>query len=103
MVEMNFDIGGRAMMSFGGLYIGGGNRLQQEASRNDTPISCSPTGRCRKAMGRFSDRTLVRTYADNNLDLFDWLKAWRQMGRLSRPAGPSRPRPYAAQRRAVAE
>src|SRR5215470_10191567 len=37
MVEMNFDIGGRAMMSFGGLYIGGGNRLQKEAGRNDTP------------------------------------------------------------------
>ena len=25
-------------------------------------------------MGRFSDRALVRTYADNNLDLFDWLE-----------------------------
>ena len=29
IVEKNFDIGGRAMMSFGGLYIGGGNRLQK--------------------------------------------------------------------------
>ena len=27
-----------------------------------------------KPMGRFSDRALVRTYADNNLDLFDWLE-----------------------------
>jgi hypothetical protein len=26
-----------------------------------------------KPMGRFSDRELVRVYADNNLDLFDWL------------------------------
>ena len=25
IVEKNFDIGGRAMMSYGGLYIGGGN------------------------------------------------------------------------------
>ena len=29
IVEKNFDIGGRAMMSYGGLYIGGGNRLQK--------------------------------------------------------------------------
>ena len=29
IVEKNIDIGGRAMMSFGGLYIGGGNRLQK--------------------------------------------------------------------------
>jgi hypothetical protein len=28
IVEQNFDIGGRAMMSSGGLYIGGGNRMQ---------------------------------------------------------------------------
>ncbi len=26
-------------------------------------------------MGRFSDRAMVRTYADNNLDLFDWLES----------------------------
>ena len=29
IVEMNFDIGGRAMMSFGGLYIGGGSWLSE--------------------------------------------------------------------------
>src|SRR5262245_46866079 len=37
IVEMNFDIGGRCMMSFGGLYIGGGNRMQQAIGMNDTP------------------------------------------------------------------
>ena len=39
IVEKNFDIGGRAMMSFGGLYIGGGNRLQKgrELGKDDTP------------------------------------------------------------------
>ena len=74
MVEMNFDIGGRAMMSFGGLYIGGGNRLQKEAGRNDTPdLVFADWSRPEMPMGRFSDRTLVRTYADNNLDLFEWL------------------------------
>src|SRR5262247_2356617 len=75
IVEMNFDIGGRAMMSFGGLYIGGGNRLQKEAGRNDTPdLVFADWSRPEKPIGRFSDRTLVRTYADNNLDLFDWLE-----------------------------
>jgi FAD binding domain len=74
-VEMNFDIGGRAMMSYGGLYIGGGNRLQKAIGNNDTPDKVfEDWSRPEKPMGRFSDRTLVRTYADNNLDLFDWLE-----------------------------
>jgi NADPH-dependent 2,4-dienoyl-CoA reductase/sulfur reductase-like enzyme len=37
IVEKNFDIGGRAMMSFGGLYIGGGNRLQKAIGVQDSP------------------------------------------------------------------
>ncbi len=73
-VEMNFDIGGRAMMSFGGLYIGGGNRIQKEIWMQDTPdLVFEDWSRPEKPMGRFSDRAMVRTYADNNLDLFEWL------------------------------
>lgn len=77
VVEKNFDIGGRAMMSFGGLYIGGGNRLQKgrELGKDDTPDKVfEDWSRPEKPMGRFSDRQLVRTYADNNLDLFEWLE-----------------------------
>jgi hypothetical protein len=75
VVEMNFDIGGRAMMSFGGLYIGGGNRLQKAAASQDTPdLVFADWSRPEMPMGRFSDRELVRTYADNNLELFDWLE-----------------------------
>src|ERR1700731_4149863 len=37
IVEKNFDIGGRAMMSFGGLYIGGGNRMQKALGVKDSP------------------------------------------------------------------
>jgi hypothetical protein len=77
IVEKNFDIGGRAMMSFGGLYIGGGNRLQKGRAlgNDDTPDKVfADWSRPEKPMGRFSDRALVRTYADNNLDLFDWLE-----------------------------
>ena len=75
IVEKNFDIGGRAMMSFGGLYIGGGNRLQKANGVKDSPdLVFADWSRPEKPMGRFSDRELVRTYADNNLDLFDWLE-----------------------------
>jgi hypothetical protein len=75
VVEMNFDIGGRAMMSFGGLYIGGGNRLQKAAGSQDTPdLVFADWSRTEKPMGRFSDRALVRTYADHNLELFEWLE-----------------------------
>jgi len=78
IVEKNFDIGGRCMMSYGGLYIGGGNRLQRAIAegrtpgRDDTPDKVfEDWSRPEKPMGRFSDRNLVRVYADNNLDLFD--------------------------------
>src|SRR5262245_39627449 len=75
IVEMNFDIGGRCMMSFGGLYIGGGNRMQQAIGMNDTPdLVFGDWSRTEMPMGRFSDRALVRTYADDNLDLFAWLE-----------------------------
>jgi succinate dehydrogenase/fumarate reductase flavoprotein subunit len=75
IVEKNFDIGGRAMMSFGGLYIGGGNRIQKAIGMQDSPdLVFEDWSRPAKPMGRFSDRALVRTYADNNLSLFDWLE-----------------------------
>jgi len=75
IVEKNFDIGGRAMMSFGGLYIGGGNRLQKAKSVEDSADRAfADRSRPEKPMGRFSDRALVRTWADNNLELFDWLE-----------------------------
>ena len=75
IVEKNFDIGGRAMMSFGGLYIGGGNRMQKAIGMDDSPDKVfADWSRPEKPMGRFSDRALVRTYADNNLELFDWLE-----------------------------
>jgi urocanate reductase len=75
IVEKNFDIGGRALMSYGGLYIGGGNRLQKAIGVEDSPdLVFADWSRPEKPMGRFSDRELVRTYADNNLELFDWLE-----------------------------
>jgi ribulose 1,5-bisphosphate synthetase/thiazole synthase len=75
IVEKNFDIGGRAMMSFGGLYIGGGNRMQKAIGTEDSPDRIfADWSRPEKPMGRFSDRALVRTHADNSLEMFDWLE-----------------------------
>src|SRR5438067_5929545 len=52
MVEKNFDIGGRAMMSSGGLYIGGGNRLQKAKGVKDTPdLAFADWSRPEKPMG----------------------------------------------------
>ena len=87
IVEKNFDIGGRAMMSFGGLYIGGGNRMQKAIGVQDSPDQVfADWSRPEKPMGRFSDRALVRTYADNNLDLFDWLEKHGVKWEAYRPA-----------------
>jgi FAD binding domain len=89
IVEKNFDVGGRAMMSFGGLYIGGGNRMQKgrELGKDDTPDKVfEDWSRPEKPIGRFSDRELVRTYADNNLDLFDWLEKHGIKWEAYRPA-----------------
>jgi urocanate reductase len=75
IVEKNFDIGGRAMMSFGGLYLGGGNRMQQAQGLDDSPDKIfDDWARPEMPIGRFSDRELVRVYADNNPDLFVWLE-----------------------------
>jgi succinate dehydrogenase/fumarate reductase flavoprotein subunit len=52
-----------------------------------------------RLMGRFSDRELVRTHADNSLEMFDWLEShgvkWDQRRRAARAScGPS-PKPRA--------
>src|SRR4029077_13584039 len=54
IVEKNFDIGGRAMMSSGGLYIGGGNRLQKAKGVDDSPDrEFADWSRPEKPIGRF--------------------------------------------------
>lgn len=104
IVEKNFDIGGRAMMSFGGLYIGGGNYLQQALGLDDTPDKVfEDWSRPEKPMGRFSDRALVRAYADNNLDLFDWLEIYGIRWQGYRPNPDRLDRAHKVERRALAE
>ena len=98
VVEMNFDIGGRCMMSFGGLYIGGGNRMHQAAGMKDTPdLVFDDWARTEMPIGRFSDRALVRTYADDNLDMFAWLEKHGIDPNQALPDGVELLRPAAAQ------
>src|SRR5439155_23307646 len=53
----------------------------------DTPeLVFADWARPEKPIGRFSDRALVRTYADNNLDLFDWLEKHGIKWEAYRPA-----------------
>ena len=48
---------------------------RRRIGNDDTPDKVfEDWSRPEKPMGRFSDRQLVRVYADNNLDLFDWLE-----------------------------
>src|ERR1700692_1209044 len=59
----------------GGSILAGGTGRRRRLGKPETP----PKGfedwaRPEKPMGRYSDRQLVRVYADNNLDLFDWLE-----------------------------
>lgn len=75
IVEANFDIGGRAMMSGGDLYLRGGNRLQKAMGIEDSPDHIfADWTRPDNAMGRFNDRELARTHADHSVEMFDFFE-----------------------------
>jgi succinate dehydrogenase/fumarate reductase flavoprotein subunit len=74
MVEANTDIGGHGIVSGGQVHLGGGtsnqrkfgvddsaDRVYEDWIRHDHPLS------------RFSDRDLVRRFADENAPTFEWL------------------------------
>lgn len=74
IIEQNFDIGGRAMMSGGNLYIGGGNRLE-DGKRSWSPDALfGDWTRVDKPLGRFADRELARAWANASLDLFNFFE-----------------------------
>ncbi len=82
MVEANKDVGGHAILSAGNVPLGGGTRAQKEAGIVDSPdlifsdltdwSVVQPNG---AADYRFNDRDLIRAFADNNVETFDWLVA----------------------------
>jgi hypothetical protein len=73
-VEENYDIGGRGILSGGRLHLGGGNAIQQKHGIKDTPDQVyADWVRFDANSSRYSDRDLVRVFADENLATYDFL------------------------------
>ena len=99
LVEQNFDIGGRAILSGGACYLGGGTWLQKEAGIEDSPEAVFYDWTLQDhPMNRYNDREIVRTYVDNCIATFDFLTEngvdWLPLGSPSRlDSVPRRPSP----------
>jgi len=74
VIEQNHDIGGHAMVSGGRIPLGGGTRLQKKFGVTDSAdqVYLDHTS-LRNEELRFSDRDLIRVWADENAATFDFL------------------------------
>ncbi|WP_238015727.1 FAD-dependent oxidoreductase [Dactylosporangium sp. AC04546] len=89
LLEMNFDIGGRAILSGGGAYLGGGTSLQRSEGVEDSPEAVfRDWTRHDHRLGRYNDRDVVWAYANATVDTFEFLTAngvkWRPLGAKDR-------------------
>jgi succinate dehydrogenase/fumarate reductase flavoprotein subunit len=76
VVEENTDVGGHAMVSGGSLNIGGGTAIQQKNGIVDSADQVYlENTRPDHPMTRYNDRTVVRAFADHNVEVFDFLVA----------------------------
>lgn len=74
LVEQNFDIGGRAILSGAAVYLGGGTRLQKEAGIEDTPEQVFHDWCLQdQPRNRYNDRELAWTYVEKSIETFDFL------------------------------
>jgi succinate dehydrogenase/fumarate reductase flavoprotein subunit len=74
LVEENFDIGGHAMLSGGRVQLGGGHALQRKFGIEDSADQVFRDWvRPDRGDSRYSDRDLIRTFADENVATFDFL------------------------------
>ncbi|MBX9828658.1 MAG: FAD-dependent oxidoreductase [Xanthobacteraceae bacterium] len=74
VVEENFDIGGRGMLSGGRVQLGGGHALQQKFNiKDDADKVFADWVRHDHGESRLSDRDLVRAFADENVTTFNFL------------------------------
>jgi urocanate reductase len=74
MVEVNTDIGGHGIVSGGNVHLGGGTSNQRKFGVEDSADQVfedwiSPD----HVLSRYSDRDLVRAFADENATTFEWL------------------------------
>jgi hypothetical protein len=74
IVDGNFDIGGRGILSGGRVQVGGGHALQQKLGIKDTPdMLFNDWVRFDHPESRYSDRDLIRVFADENVPTYDFL------------------------------
>src|SRR5216683_4729271 len=74
VVDENYDIGGRGILSGGRVHLGGGHALQQKAGIKDSADQVfADWVRHDTADARYSDRDLVRVFADENVPTFNFL------------------------------
>lgn len=90
VVEENYDIGGRGILSGGRVHLGGGHALQLKAKIKDSPDQVfADWTRHDTADARYSDRDLVRVFADENVPTFNFLVE-NGVKFNERPIGPER-------------
>jgi urocanate reductase len=76
MVEENFDIGGHGMVSGGNVHLGGGTSRQKKFGVQDSAEQVFQDWiRYDHRESRYSDRDLVRAFADENAATFEFLIA----------------------------
>jgi hypothetical protein len=81
VVEMNYDVGGKAIVSGGGTFFGGGTSAQAAYKITDSPDLffddlTSPASTYFTSEGsHYVDRALARVLADNSVPTFNWLLA----------------------------
>ena len=74
VVDENYDIGGRGMLSGGRVQLGGGHALQQKFNIKDNADQVFLDWvRHDDAESRYSDRDLVRVFADENVSTYQFL------------------------------
>jgi succinate dehydrogenase/fumarate reductase flavoprotein subunit len=71
LVEQNFDIGGRAILSGAAVYLGGGTKLQKAAGIEDSPQQVFYDWCLRTNRNRYSDE-LAWTYVEKSIETFDF-------------------------------
>jgi hypothetical protein len=88
LVEKNWDVGGRAIVSVAAIQLGCGNALQRDAGIVDTPdqffldwtgsdgqaaVDPDRWGNMGHPLAKYNDREIVRAFADNAVATFDFL------------------------------
>src|SRR5581483_8132652 len=74
IAEENFDIGGRGMLSGGRVHVGGGHALQEKFGIKDSPDQVFKDWvRFDAGVARYSDRDLVRVFADEQVPTYNFL------------------------------